>query len=41
MEGGGLDLYVWSDLSPSSASSAWKKGEHGAGSVGGGGNSAD
>ncbi|CAB1456856.1 unnamed protein product [Pleuronectes platessa] len=34
VEGGGLDLYVWSDLSPSSASSAWKKrGERGAGSL--------
>lgn len=43
VEGGGLDLYVWSDLARSSASSAWKKkkGERGAGSVGGGSNSAD
>lgn len=49
VEGGGLDLYVWSVISlpvlpttsPPPTPPAWKKAERGAGSGGGGGNSDD
>lgn len=42
MEGGGRDLYVWSEPAPSPPPPLHgKTGEHGAGSVGGGSNGAD